>query len=61
MSQNMAFDKIKAELFATKLLEILNGGCLALMISIGHKTGLFDVLSRLHNSSTSEEISKGLT
>jgi winged helix-turn-helix protein/methyltransferase family protein len=54
----MAFDKTKAELFATKLLEILNGGCLALMISIGHKTGLFDVLSRLHAPSTSEEISK---
>ena len=61
MSQNMAFDKIKAELFATKLLEILNGGCLALMISIGHKTGLFDVLSRLHTLAPQKKYQKRLT
>jgi 2-polyprenyl-3-methyl-5-hydroxy-6-metoxy-1,4-benzoquinol methylase len=54
----MTFDEIRAELFAKKLLEILNGGCLSLMISIGHKTHLFDVLSRSQSPSTSEEISK---
>jgi 2-polyprenyl-3-methyl-5-hydroxy-6-metoxy-1,4-benzoquinol methylase len=49
------FDKSKAEEFASKMIQILNGGMLSLMISIGHKTGLFDVISRLQPS-TSDEI-----
>ena len=36
-----------AEAFAGELLETLNRGALALMISIGHRTGLFDALSDL--------------
>jgi hypothetical protein len=52
------FDNAKAEAFAGKLLEIINGGCLSLMISVGHKTGLFDVMSRLEKPSTSKEIAK---
>lgn len=36
-----------AEAFAGELLEMLNHGALALMISIGHRTGLFDALSEL--------------
>ena len=36
-----------ATAFAERVLGILNGGALALMISIGHRTGLFDVMSRL--------------
>ena len=32
------FDKSKAEEFASKIIQILNGGMLSLMISIGHKT-----------------------
>ena len=31
--------------FAERLLELINGGSLALMISIGHRTGLFDTLA----------------
>jgi SAM-dependent methyltransferase len=31
--------------FSEHLLELLNGGALALMISIGHRTGLFDTLA----------------
>ena len=58
MEQKSVFDNAKAEAFAGKLLEILNGGCLSLLISIGHKTGLFDTLSGLQNPSTSEEIAK---
>ena len=34
-----------AEAFEDKLVGILNGGALALMISIGHRTGLFDTLA----------------
>ena len=58
MVQKPVFDNVKAEAFAGKLLEILNGGCPSLLISVGHKTGLFDTLSGLQNPSTSEEIAK---
>ncbi len=34
------FDQAKAESFAEKMLSMLNNGGLALMISIGHRTGL---------------------
>jgi SAM-dependent methyltransferase len=36
-----------AEAFEDKLVGILNGGALSLMISIGHRTGLFDALASL--------------
>jgi ubiquinone/menaquinone biosynthesis C-methylase UbiE len=41
--------------FASQLLSTLNQGALCLMISIGHRTGLFDVMSALAPS-TSDEI-----
>jgi 2-polyprenyl-3-methyl-5-hydroxy-6-metoxy-1,4-benzoquinol methylase len=49
------FDPAKAEVFADRVLTTLNNGALCLMISIGHRTGLFDVLSTLPPA-TSEEI-----
>lgn len=48
-------DSAKAEAFAGRFLTALNNGALCLMVSIGHRTGLFDVLSALPPS-TSEEI-----
>ncbi|WP_428634464.1 class I SAM-dependent methyltransferase [Sedimenticola sp.] len=36
-----------SEAFAERLVEILNGGAISLMTSIGHRTGLFDAMSRL--------------
>lgn len=36
-----------SEVFAERLLGVLNAGALALMVSIGHRTGLFDTLARL--------------
>ena len=42
-----SFDKSLAEEFVSKMFQFLNGGMLSLMISIGHKTGLFDMLSEL--------------
>lgn len=36
-----------SEAFAERFVEILNHGAVALMTSIGHRTGLFDTLSRL--------------
>jgi len=58
MEQKSVYDNAKAEAFARKLLDILNSGCLSLLLSIGHKTRLFDTLSLLKNPSTSEEIAK---
>jgi SAM-dependent methyltransferase len=49
------FDQAKAEAFTYKMMNILNSGALSLMISIGHRTGLFDVMSTLPPS-TSEDI-----
>ena len=40
------FDQAKAEAFAGKVLTALNNGALCLMVSIGHRTGLFDVMSQ---------------
>ena len=48
-------DQKKAEEFAGRMLEILNAGALAIMTSIGHRTGLFDAMSELPPS-TSEQI-----
>ncbi len=40
------FDQAKAEAFAAKVLTALNNGALCLMVSIGHRTGLFDIMSQ---------------
>jgi 2-polyprenyl-3-methyl-5-hydroxy-6-metoxy-1,4-benzoquinol methylase len=48
MSQAVAskvhFDTARAGAFAERLIGTLNGGALCLMISIGHRTGLFDAM-----------------
>ena len=49
------FDQAKADAFAGALLTTLNHGALCLMISVGHRTGLFDVM-RESPPSTSEEL-----
>lgn len=48
-------DPKKAEAFADGLVGMLNGGATALMISLGHRSGLFDVMSE-HGPSTSAEL-----
>jgi SAM-dependent methyltransferase len=49
------FDTERSEAFAERLLGILNNGALALMTSIGHRTGLFDAMSNLP-AATSHDI-----
>ncbi len=39
-----SFDNQKADAFAGRLLEALNHGALCLMVSIGHRAGLFDAM-----------------
>ena len=41
------FDAERAEAFAGRMLDLLNSGALAVMISVGHRTGLFDALADL--------------
>lgn len=40
--------------FLTKMTSIMNGGALALMCSIGHKTGLFDTMATLDHATPQE-------
>ena len=48
-------DQAKAEAFGGQMVGILNGGILAFMTSIGHRTGLFDKMAELPPS-TSQQI-----
>lgn len=50
-----SFDPKSAEAFAGRLLRALNDGALCLMVSIGHRTGLFDAM-RDQPPQTSDEI-----
>lgn len=49
------FDSTKAEAFAGRMFEIFNSAALSLMMSIGHRTELFDTLAELPPS-TSQQI-----
>lgn len=50
-------ERAKVEAFIGRLVDVLNSGSLALMLSIGHQTGLFDTMARLAPA-TSVEIAK---
>jgi 2-polyprenyl-3-methyl-5-hydroxy-6-metoxy-1,4-benzoquinol methylase len=50
-------DPAKLQAFAERMNGILNGGMLALMTSIGHRTGLFDAMAGLAPS-TSEQVAR---
>jgi ubiquinone/menaquinone biosynthesis C-methylase UbiE len=52
--QVAAFDSARAEAFAGQLLTALNNGALCLMASIGHRTGLFDVMAGRPESTSAE-------
>ena len=56
--KSVVIDQSKAEAFAGRMLDVLNSSLLGLMISIGHQTHLFDIMSRLSSPSTSPEIAK---
>jgi SAM-dependent methyltransferase len=50
-------DTARVEAFAERMAGVLNDAALALMTSIGHQVGLFDVMAQLP-ASTSEEIAR---
>ncbi|MGI8649864.1 MAG: class I SAM-dependent methyltransferase [Rubrobacter sp.] len=49
------FDRERSEAFAERMMSVLNEGSIALMTSIGHRTGLFDAMSGMPPA-TSERI-----
>lgn len=55
MTNKQSFDTVKAETFAGLLIDTLNKSSLSLMTSIGHRTGLFDVMAEM-DFATSDEI-----
>ncbi len=56
-SQNLVVDDASSSLaFQEYMLDTLNKGALSLMLSVGHRTGLFDVVGSLDKPSTSKEI-----
>jgi hypothetical protein len=54
LEQGANFDPAKSEAFAEKFVTALNYGALCLMASVGHRTGLFDVMSGLPPSTAVE-------
>jgi len=58
MAQDSIFDSAKAAAFAERLLDTLNQGALCLMISVGHRVGLFDVLRNLPPATSAEIAAK---
>jgi 2-polyprenyl-3-methyl-5-hydroxy-6-metoxy-1,4-benzoquinol methylase len=57
MSDTTTIDEARAEAFAGTMVSILNHGALALMCSIGHRTGLFDTMAH-RAAATSDEMSQ---
>jgi SAM-dependent methyltransferase/DNA-binding transcriptional ArsR family regulator len=51
------YDASRAEAFAGRMLDLLNDGALAVMISVGHRTGLLDALAE-HGPATSAELAE---
>ncbi|MBM2823632.1 MAG: Methyltransferase type 11 [Thermoleophilia bacterium] len=49
------YDTKRAEVFAGRMLETLNSAAIAVMISVGHRTGLFDALAEM-DAATSPEL-----
>lgn len=49
-------DMTKVEAFGARMVDILNLGMTANMMSIGHQVGLFDTMAGLGNHATSEQI-----
>src|SRR5208282_4795296 len=52
-----AFDAARVEAFEERMVDILNAGALSLMLSVGHRTGLFDAMAGM-TPATSAEIAK---
>jgi 2-polyprenyl-3-methyl-5-hydroxy-6-metoxy-1,4-benzoquinol methylase len=52
------FDDARSDAFRERVVGMLNGASLALMLSIGHRTGLLDALRKLGRAATTREIAE---
>jgi SAM-dependent methyltransferase len=50
--EEVELERTRVDAFAERMLDVLNSGALALAISIGHRTGLFDVMGLMPPSSS---------
>lgn len=48
------FDQPKADQFAERMLGVLNDAAIAVMLSIGHRSGLFDTLAQLSPATSAD-------
>ncbi len=55
--QTATFDTARSEAFGRRMMDVLNHAALAFMTSLGHRTGLFDVLESMP-ASTSQQIAE---
>jgi SAM-dependent methyltransferase len=55
MERAATFDQQRADSFSERLLRVLNDGGLAMMLSVGHRTGLLDTMAKLP-AATSQQI-----
>src|SRR5687767_11933223 len=58
MAEDTSFDSAMAGVFAERLLNTLNQGALCLMISVGHRTGLFDAMREMAPATSAEIAAK---
>jgi ubiquinone/menaquinone biosynthesis C-methylase UbiE len=58
VTNGAVFDSARAGAFADRLLATLNQGALCLMISVGHRTGLFDVMREMSPATSGEIAAK---
>lgn len=55
---NVKIDQAKATEFAAKMVDVLNGAALAIMTSVGHRTGLFDTMATMQQASSGPAVGK---
>lgn len=58
MEENLLIETEKSTDFQSTLIDILNKSALSLMISIGHRTGLFDTMCEMDYATSSEIATK---
>jgi len=51
---NLNIDAERTDEFGQKLLEIVNHSSLSLMMSIGHRSRLFDIMSEMEHATSSQ-------
>lgn len=49
-----AYDKDRAKAFLNQMVSVMNGGAMALMCSLGHRTGLFDTMAGMAPATSGE-------